>query len=224
MKTPIYIQIKKIIQKEIQTKHTNESIESERDLSIRLHASRMTVRKAIDELVTEGFLYREKNKGTFVSDQSLWKKNTSVDAIEDEHLDFRLLNFDVKYSVKNEILSKLHLNETDNFSIVRAVRIVMKKEKPQYLEEFYIIRSYVEEKDMNKFDKLLDLNRYLKDSTMTQKFIPMLVEPKYAALLKVEIGTPIIMIEGLVRTKAGLPYIYYKSYNNPKEKTIEITV
>lgn len=224
MKTPIYIQIKKKIQEEIKDKNSNDAIESERDLSKRLNASRMTVRKAIDELVEEGFLYRKKNKGTFVSDKSLWKKNTSVTNSEDEKLEYRLINFDVKYSIRDDVLKPLNLNDTDSFSIIRAIRVVLKDKRPQNIEEFYIIRSFIEEKNINKFDKLLDLNSYLKNSTMTQKFVPIRVPTKYAHNLKLNLDTPIIMIEGIVRTKSGVPYIYYKSYNNPKEKVIEITV
>lgn len=223
MKTPIYIQIKKQLQEEIQNKNSNEAIESERDLSKRLDASRMTVRKAIDELVMEGFLYREKNKGTFISDKSLWKKNTTVDTVENEQLKYKLLHFDVKYSMSNQILKKLNLKETDSFSIIRAVRLILKHDKPQNIEEFYIIRSYVEE-NMNKFETLLDLNYYLEESTMTQTFNPILVDPQYATLLNLELDTPIILVEGLVRTKSGVPYIYYKSYNHPQEKIIEITI
>lgn len=223
MKTPIYIQIKKQLQEEIQNKNSNEAIESERDLSRRLDASRMTVRKAIDELVMEGFLYREKNKGTFISDKSLWKKNTTVDTVENEQLKYKLLHFDVKYSMSNQILKKLNLKETDSFSIIRAVRLILKHDKPQNIEEFYIIRSYVEE-NMNKFETLLDLNYYLEESTMTQTFNPILVDPQYATLLNLELDTPIILVEGLVRTKSGVPYIYYKSYNHPQEKIIEITI
>jgi len=153
LKTPIYIQIKKKIQEEIKDKNSNDAIESERDLSKRLDASRMTVRKAIDELVEEGFLYRKKNKGTFVSDKSLWKKNTSVTNSEDEKLEYRLINFDVKYSIKDDVLSPLKLNDNDSFSIIRAIRVVLKDKKPQNVEEFYIVRNFIDERNINKFNK-----------------------------------------------------------------------
>ncbi|MDN6730133.1 MAG: GntR family transcriptional regulator [Alkalibacterium sp.] len=224
MKVPKYVQIKNTIFSEIQTKEYNDSIESERDLSKRLNASRMTVRKAIDELVKEGFLYREKNKGTFISDKSLWKKNTLVDDPTSENLEYRIVNFDVKYSSSDHVLDQLKLDKTDSSIIIRAIRLVLKDNRPQNIEEFHIIRSFIDEKDINKFDKLLDLKAYLENSTMTQRFIPTILDPKYAAALKLPIGTPIIMIEGTVKTNNGTPYIYYKSYNNPKEKIIEMTI
>lgn len=223
MDTPIYLQIKAQILAEIQHKSSNEVIESERALSKRLKVSRMTVRKALDELVEEGLLYREKNKGTFVSDQSLWKKNTLVSHKEDDDVEYRLINFDVKYTIKEDVFKKLELSVREPLSIIRAVRVAIRNKKPGKIEEFYILRNYVDEKNLNKFDILLDLKSYLQDSTMTQQFIPTIVPVQYASTLRLAIDKPIIMVEGVVRNKSGTPYIYYKSYNHPEENVIEIT-
>ncbi len=224
MEKPIYLQIKAQIQHEIQDKSSNEAIESERVLAKRLMASRMTVRRALDELVEEGFLYREKNKGTFVSDKSLWKKNTTVSNLDNDNLEYRLINFDVKYSIKDQILEKLNLDTREPYSIIRAIRVVYLNKNPQKIEEFYMLRNYIDEKNINKFDKLLDLNSYLQTGTMTQTFVPTIVPIKYATTLKLPLGEPIIMIEGIIRNRSGKPFIFYRSYNHPKEKVIEITI
>ena len=42
---------------------------------------------------------------------------------------------------------------------------------------------------------------------MKQKFHPMTVPIKYAATLKLSIDQPIIMIEGLIINKNGIPFI-----------------
>ncbi len=223
MEKPKYLQIKTQIHEEIQHMYSNEVIESERVLTKRLNASRMTVRRALDELVEEGFLYREKNKGTFVSDKSLLKKNTVVSNIDNNDLEYRIINFDVKYSVRDEILKNLEMNPDKTSSIIRAIRVAYRNKKPEKVEEFFIVRSFIDEKNLNKFDKLLDLNMYLQNSSMTQKFIPTLVPAKYASTLKIAIDEPIITIEGIVRNNSGTPYIYYKAYNHPREKIIEIT-
>lgn len=224
MKKPIYLQIKEQLLEEIQNKQANDPIESERILSDRLGASRMTVRKSIEELVEEGILYREKKKGTFVSDRSLWKKNIAVMNTKDEDLEYRLVNFDIKSSVDNEVLAQLNLTKSDTYSIIRIVRKVLENDKTQRVDEFYIIRSFIEDKDTNKFNKLLDLNNYLKENTITQKFIPMIVPAKYAVMLELSLDTPIIKVEGLVQTKSAEPFIYYRIYNNPEQKTLEMTL
>lgn len=84
MSRPLYQQVKSKILHKIASLSANSSIPSERALSLEFEVSRMTVRKAIDELVDEGILYRDKTRGTFVSDKELVRKNTIDDEKENE--------------------------------------------------------------------------------------------------------------------------------------------
>ena len=84
MSRPLYQQVKSKILHKIASLSANSSIPSERALSLEFEVSRMTVRKAIDELVDEGILYRDKTRGTFVSNKELVRKNTIDDEKENE--------------------------------------------------------------------------------------------------------------------------------------------
>lgn len=66
---PLYFQLKKIILQEIKngTYPVGGLIPTEKELSDTFQISRTTVRQAITELVQEGWLYRIKSKGTYVS-------------------------------------------------------------------------------------------------------------------------------------------------------------
>ena len=65
---PKYFQLQEILLNLIETELTyNEMIPSERELVDRYGLSRMTVRQAINQLVTEGRVYRLVGKGTFVA-------------------------------------------------------------------------------------------------------------------------------------------------------------
>lgn len=66
---PLYAQIQEYIAERILSGQlTPESkIPSERDLSEELEVSRMTIRKAITELVNEGLLERRHGSGTYVA-------------------------------------------------------------------------------------------------------------------------------------------------------------
>lgn len=66
---PLYFQLKKLILDEIknETYKVGGLIPTEKELSDTFKISRTTVRQAITELVQEGWLYRVKSKGTFVS-------------------------------------------------------------------------------------------------------------------------------------------------------------
>ena len=66
---PLYFQLKQLIMEEIKngTYKVGGMIPTEKELSDTFQISRTTVRQAITELVQEGWLYRIKSKGTFVS-------------------------------------------------------------------------------------------------------------------------------------------------------------
>jgi GntR family transcriptional regulator len=66
---PLYFQLKQLILSEIQdgTYKSGDIIPTENEISDAFKISRTTVRQAVTELVQEGWLYRVKSKGTFVS-------------------------------------------------------------------------------------------------------------------------------------------------------------
>jgi GntR family transcriptional regulator, N-acetylglucosamine utilization regulator len=65
---PRYYQLKEIIRERIRSGEwaPGSLIPSERELCERYGISRMTTRQSVGELVTEGLLYREQGKGTYV--------------------------------------------------------------------------------------------------------------------------------------------------------------
>ena len=71
--TPLYIQLKNLIIEKIQNGEykENSKIPSEQELCDMYDISRPTVRQAISELTNSGYLYKEKGKGTFVSNAKL---------------------------------------------------------------------------------------------------------------------------------------------------------
>ena len=60
-----------------------EAIPSERQLSVDLGVSRLTVRAALDDLVREGFLVRRRGSGTFVSEPKIAQELTMTSFTED---------------------------------------------------------------------------------------------------------------------------------------------
>jgi GntR family transcriptional regulator len=67
---PKYYVLKKTIIDMIDSRQAgpNQLIMSEREMIEKFNFSRITVRKAVDELVQEGYLYRVQGKGTYVTD------------------------------------------------------------------------------------------------------------------------------------------------------------
>lgn len=74
---PIYYQIEEQLKRQIENGELkpNDSLPSEREFAERFEISRMTVRQAINNLVNDGYLYRQKGRGTFVSEKN-WSSSS----------------------------------------------------------------------------------------------------------------------------------------------------
>lgn len=81
---PLYQQIESDIKTAIQNGHykPNEKIPTEPELSAEYSVSRITVRRAIEELCKEGYLIKMQGRGTFVSSPRINRKFTSSKTIE----------------------------------------------------------------------------------------------------------------------------------------------
>jgi len=68
---PLYQQLQRALREAIENRviAPDDALPPERDLAEMLKVSRITVRKAIDELVEEGLLIRKQGSGTFVSNR-----------------------------------------------------------------------------------------------------------------------------------------------------------
>ena len=82
--TPLYFQLKNIIKSKITSNELKgqERLPSEAELCIEYNVSRPTVRQALLELEKEGFIYRERGKGTFVTDRAGLKQLSLKGTIE----------------------------------------------------------------------------------------------------------------------------------------------
>ena len=69
---PIYLQLKELLQNQIEqgVYFSHQKLPSERDLCQHHNLSRMTARRALQELIDEGFAYTRVGKGTFVSESN----------------------------------------------------------------------------------------------------------------------------------------------------------
>ena len=71
--TPLYYQLKLLVKERIDNGQlkSGDAIPTEAEISATLDISRPTVRQCMQELVNEGFLTRQKGKGTFVTQQKI---------------------------------------------------------------------------------------------------------------------------------------------------------
>ena len=112
---PLYLQLKDLIIQKIESNEfqPNSQIPSEQELCEMYAISRPTVRQAISELTSSGYLYKEKGKGTFVfgKKNSIDIKNYSgfTDSILDCQIpsDKNIINISAIDSSSIEILNEI---------------------------------------------------------------------------------------------------------------------
>jgi GntR family transcriptional regulator len=72
---PLYAQVKSALQEEIETRfRPGDILEGEADLEKRFGVSRITIRRALDELVSDGLIVRQQGRGTFVREQPIMQE------------------------------------------------------------------------------------------------------------------------------------------------------
>jgi DNA-binding LacI/PurR family transcriptional regulator len=75
---PKYILVEEKIRQAIKKREIADKLPGERTMAKEFGYSYMTIRKAVDNLVTEGILYKLPTKGTFVADRKAAKKKTKI--------------------------------------------------------------------------------------------------------------------------------------------------
>lgn len=214
---PLYCQLKNLIMKKIDKGEyaADSKIPSEQELCELYNISRPTVRQAITELTNNGYLYKEKGKGTFVSKSRSMVdiKNYSgfTDSILDSQdiVDRQIISLEVVHSNKlskvEEVFGLSHQNKTE-FAEVKYVTT-------QSDEAFSLNVSYI---PLSLFPTIIEDIKDKKPSydIMRGKY-PLLpvktkstleiifTEQSDAHFLKVQPGQALIKIENVLYSKSG---------------------
>jgi DNA-binding GntR family transcriptional regulator len=207
-RVPLYLQLKESLRTSITTNKlkAGDKIPTEVELSEKYNISRVTVRKAVTELVEEGYLVRKQGKGTFVQSQKIERKVvhlTSFTAACEAH--------GLKASsqtIKREIIlptssdkKLLQLEEDDQLLFIQRVRYA--DEQPLMLENNYFsFKKYkflLEENLEGSIYRLLQ-DKYqiiLNNPGETSLELVRALEDE-ASLLDVPVGEPLFYMETVV--------------------------
>jgi GntR family transcriptional regulator len=216
---PFYVQIKESIidyihQNELQPK---DLLPSERELTTYFQVSRLTVRKAIDQLIQEGRVFRRPGKGTFVSLPKLQQpllvlRSFSEAVLQEGHTPgTQLLEFEVQEG-KFRVNQKLQIH---------AGALVLKVRRLRFVDNlpFSLSTSYLPA-ELTKPIKASDLQTFslydvLRDKcgihlTKTHASVDVTSALKHeAALLKIGVGSPMFHMRGTVEDGSGQMAEYF---------------
>ncbi|MEK4760610.1 GntR family transcriptional regulator [Viridibacillus sp. FSL E2-0187] len=220
---PLYHQLKQRLDARIRGGEwkPGDKIDSENRLMELFQVSRNTAKKAIEELVQEGTLYRVQGKGTFVSkpkfEQSLGGFYSFSRVLQEQGLHPKDHVLEVK-EVEPSATVRQGLQLPEGEMVVEIKRLRCAEDEPIILESSFLPKSVIQ--DMSVLHEvgtfsLYDLlaERYNVIVVRAKEaFEPVLIREEESILLETEIGKPALLLE---RTA-------YDTNNRPVEFCISI--
>lgn len=224
-KAPKYYILKNTIIDKIDSEEfsVDKPIPSERELMETYQVSRITVRKAIDELVNEGYLYRIQGKGTYVKSDDGGSDLISMTSCTEDVI--RLGMKPSKKVVMADVTKPdgkrkkiLELSENDNIYVMG--RILYADQEPLNYTVTYLPEKIFPRLDKHSFDveslyNVIENEYGIKITKARRTMEAVLVRDDIAELLELEEASPIILFRcvtfGIVNGKE-IPIETFKCY------------
>ncbi|WGX76657.1 GntR family transcriptional regulator [Paraclostridium bifermentans] len=148
MNEPIYKQIESHIKNLIQSKtlKQGELIPSEKQLSEEFNVTRMTVRSALNNLVKDGYITRQRGVGSIVLANKVYDNISAVSGFteEMENKGYKVSNILEELNVieaDEELMKKLNLTEKENVWEIKRIRLANDK-KISYMETYMPVKLF----------------------------------------------------------------------------------
>lgn len=204
----------------------NDKLPDETTLSIEYDCSRMTIKKAMDILVAEGFITKSRGMGTFIRpqrkklDETKYYSNSPStfgfhNTFKDRDHFTKVITFKV-IECPEEILDKLQLTKDNFIYFVERIRYIDKK--PIILENLYIpvdkipglTRTVLEKSLYEYIEKELKIRIYNADKFIKAK----LADERDQKLLKIDKYNPILEMDHIVYSSKNIPIEFARLHYN----------
>jgi len=223
--TPLYFQLKNIIKSKITSNELKgqERLPSESELCIEYGVSRATVRQALLELEKEGFIYRERGKGTFITDREELKHLSLKGTIENliaSGRGTRIKVLEYKELLPPPSVNKiLQLKENQNVFQLEIIRLIPKGPfgysfiyLPQRLGEM-ISRSELAE--ATEFIAFVEGKLRARVHRASQTINVAVASKVVAKNLSIKPMSPVLVIEREYYARDGSPLFMSLTYFRP---------
>ena len=215
---PLYKQLKDLLLQEIKEGiyKANQKIPTELELSEKYQISRMTVRKALAELVEEGVLAKKQGKGTFVQEEKMTEDLSSPNSFTNlckrngKVPGGKTLKCTLQ-EAKDRDRQQLKLENGEMVILVERVRTA--DDVPVMLEKLYFpghLKNILVEDLNNASLYQILLEKYGLQSGNSVISVCE-ATPEEAAELKVKTGTPCLLMEEIVYDQYDKPFHRTKS-------------
>jgi GntR family transcriptional regulator len=220
---PLYSQLKEILLAMIQSEalRVGDALPSEYELGHKFRVSRITVRRAIDELAREGLLVSRQGKGTFVAPPKIerpmtrMKSFSAATAAEGHRPGSRLLALRHD-KVASHIAAALGVAKEQWVWVVERLRLV--DDQPLGISEVYLNLPpdlYLTPTELEQEGSLWFIleKKGLVLARSEETIQAVSASDKQAELLHIKIGAPLLLIEGIVYSDQATPIEYHRTFN-----------
>ncbi|MCA9908951.1 MAG: GntR family transcriptional regulator [Anaerolineae bacterium] len=220
---PYHYQLREILRAEIAAERwrRGDQLPSEHQLCDMFQVSRTTVREALDALVNEGLLTREKGLGTFVADPKFIETWTGSaigfsDSITQQGylIETQVLELDVR-PAPLRVRQELNLQSHEDIVYLKRLRYILK-------QPILIVTSYMPARLFPRMTEIDFTVNSLYQTFRREYNIPVTrvkrsieaiaADEDIAAQLDLPLGFPIMFIENTAYTNGGTPIEYYNAW------------
>jgi GntR family transcriptional regulator, N-acetylglucosamine utilization regulator len=219
---PLHSQLRATIDRKIESgEWTPEAqVPSERELCEQFQVSRITVRQALHQLVTDGRLIRIHGRGTYVATSPLKKQLLPLVGFSEDMLQrgqrpgARVLRFEAA-TASLAVAQALRLSAGENVVVLRRLRLA--NGRPMALETVYIPEHMVpnlleESLEDRSLYQLLRQKYGIRPARAVQQWQAVPCPAADSKLLDVKKASPVLQIQRTTFNADGRPFEYLESF------------
>lgn len=230
---PKHAQLRETLRAQIETLRPDQPIPSEHELCAQYGVSRITVRKALADLVHEGLLYTVQGKGTFVAARKFrieWAQEMAG-----FHADMARRGLQVKVRVLEQAIvpADQHIAEELNLRhgdpVVKIVRLRFVDEQPFDIATNYtpwVVFPGLEDEDLARGSiyALIRTKYHVQIDHGVRLVEAVACPPDDARLLQIKPGAPLLLIHNTMSDANDRPVEYSIIKRRADRAQIEIAV
>ena len=235
---PLYIQLEEIIVKQILSGvyKENSPIPPEFELISMYKVSRTTVRQALADLISKGYLYRKRGIGTFVSEEIFRKDNNNKNV-------FHILGtgrFISKYESKVRTMFIKAYSQSSDKAVAEALKIpkgsevlVLERIRKGAGSIISFSRTYIKLDLIKELEDEAEiacdhLHRYLDSKgypveIIKREIVPALLGKEISTIFHLPSNKPVFLLKDYSLMKDGTPIEYSITYLDPSNVSMELT-
>lgn len=219
---PLYTQIREVLRAQILdgTYLPHQQMPSEGDMINLFGVSRITVRQALSDLQSEGLIFRIHGKGTFVSKPKAFQDLGRLQGFGEAMRQMGYETYSKVLSIKTvkpeaQVAERLHLSKQAKVTEIRRLRFLNRE--PISLDVTYLptsvgVRLAKEDLATRDIFVILENDYRLSLGHADLQIGSTLADDILAGQLRVEEGSPVLVIERTTHTADGSPIDYEHLY------------